>query len=187
MVRKNEFFAASEEVYGIPLSTSLATIKYTFPQERDWTCSIACFRTLLSTYSNTLFSEQYFVDKLNRKPGPMCSDDFKSEALLNDLGIADKVVFGCDRPITEKLCEKLTELLKTHNVMVACTLNGGHWLAILGYVALGNIEHDKIIFYDPYYDDVRTFRADEFFAMWESSYNGCPHDYIAIAKGDTKC
>ena len=183
MERKTEYFTGCAGYYGVSTGTSLSTIKETFPQERDWTCGLACFRTLLSATYDPVISEDTLIKYLQRKPGPVSSEDFIGYKHLFETDTY-KLQLGAEKPIENNLCGELTTLLKTHNVMVACTLNGGHWLVILGYLDLGTIEEDKIIFYDPYYNDVRTFRADEFLSMWVSTDGDLDHDYIAVPKGD---
>ena len=178
MNRKKEWFIDID--YGAPVGTVMSTITEVFPQERDWTCSVACIRTLLSSVG-VKEDEDYFINNLNIIKGPQNSRDIKNWGLIYK---DDSIIYGCDKPVSDDLAGDLTKLLQTHNVMVECMLNYAHWLVILSYIQLGSLEDDIIIFYDPYFNEVRQIRADEFFSMWWDIGDKPLHrDYVAIRKG----
>lgn len=178
-MRKNEYFKADyETLYGKPIGTVLATVQRVFAQERDWTCSIACLRTLLSS-TGTPPAEDDIVKDNDVIAGP------KNSAAIKSWKLADSkdVIYGCDKPFKDGLASNLTELMKDYNVMVECMINYAHWIVLLSYVDLGDLEQDIITYYDPYYNRVNTIIADEFLSMWyDVSDNPLHHDYVAIRK-----
>ena len=178
MKRKKEWFLDLD--YGISCGTVMSTVKKVFPQERDWTCSVACFRTLTYALYNKVKDEDYFVNNYNITIGPQ-----NSKAISNWGFTASKdvIIYGCYNKFDKDVAGNLTSLLKTHNVMVECMLNYAHWLVVLGYIQLGDLEDDIIILYDPYYNTVRQLIADEFFAMWyDVDKNPIHRDYVAVRK-----
>lgn len=63
-----------------------------YKQERDWTCSIACIRTLLSSVSDNVLSEDEFISIFKLTPSPYYSKDIKSLCILSDID----AIYGCD-------------------------------------------------------------------------------------------
>lgn len=187
MQRKAIYFGNTSSIYGVGNKTKMSNIAKCYPQETDWTCSLACLRTLLSGSRYTVPSEELLVQLLNKQPGPVSSNDLLKSKIFTLIDRED-VQLAYDKPITYDYANELISLLETHNIMIACTLNGGHWLSVLGYVSLGSIEEDQIILYDPYYHSTRMFRADEIFSMWTGSFpDSLDGDYIAIKRSDSKC
>lgn len=178
MKRKNEWFLDLD--YGIACGTVMSTVKKVFNQERDWTCSVACFRTLIHALYGNVKSEDFFVKNYNIIMGPQNSKDISNWGYAFREGI---VTYGCYDKLDKDVAGNLTRILRTHNVMVECMLNYAHWLVILGYIQLGSLEDDIIILYDPYYNEIRKLRADEFFSMWyDVAENPIHRDYVAIRK-----
>ena len=64
-------------------NVAVCSISKVFKQERDWTCSIACIRTLISSKYN--ISENVFIQKYNLSTGPYYSKDIKRIGSLDDL------------------------------------------------------------------------------------------------------
>lgn len=157
-----------------------ASPKRCFSQDYDWTCSIACFRSITSHLS-LIKNDKEIIDKFSLKAGPNYSKDIKKWNLLS----ADNVIYGCD--IAEKTPQYLYDLLDEYYVMVECMINYDHWLVVLGYYTNGYKEIDKhqISLYDPFYNNVRVMNAEEFFGMWCSGKhesNGIICDFIAVKK-----
>lgn len=151
-----------------------------FRQERDWTCSIACIRTLLSSFLDVVPSEDFFVIKYRLSPSAYYSKDIKKLDILSEYD----VIYGCDEIID---LEKLLDYIDLgYYLMVESSLNCGHWLVFLGYFQVKdktNLEEHKVLLYDPYYDDVRLMNADEFYSMWlDINYlaSNVKRDFIAI-------
>lgn len=71
--------------------TAIMIPKRLFPQERDWTCSIACLRSITSSPKN-IGTECFIVENYNLKPGPHYSKDIKELNILKDFSVE----FGCD-------------------------------------------------------------------------------------------
>lgn len=154
--------------------------KFFFPQERDWTCSIACIRTILSGITDTVPTENEFIDVYNLSPGPYYSKDIKSKQLLEHY----EVLYGCDAEI--KAFEDLLEYMEQgFFVMLESMYNYAHWMVLLGYYPFNDcdLENAKLLMYDPYYNNVRLLNVDEFLTMWidgNHATNGIKKDFIAI-------
>lgn len=151
-----------------------------YKQERDWTCSIACIRTLLSNVSDNVLSEDEFISIFKLAPSPYYSKDIKSLCILSNID----VVYGCD--FDEVTFDTVLDYLSTgYYVMVECMINYAHWLVLLGYfpVCNNNVEASELLLYDPYYDKVRLVNVDEFVSMWIDGDYGNTNvkcDFIAI-------
>ena len=178
MQRKAEYFGSVN--YGAGSETIMSSIREVFPQERDWTCSVASIRTLLSGSKNCdIPTEDWFVSTYKLEKGPYNSKQILDKGLVSSYDYK----LGCTEPILEgNQLFKLTQLMKTHNVMIECLINYAHWIVLLGYVKLGTIEQDKFIYYDPYYHRIQTIIADELMSMWYDISGTMHRDYIAIAK-----
>ena len=156
--------------------------KKLFKQERDWTCSIACIRTILSTFEKEVPSEEYYIQNYNLTPGPYFSKDIKRLKMLDKYN----VIYGCDNPIDlENLLDYIDD---GYYVMVESMINVSHWLVLIGYFQLKdktNLEDHKILLFDPYYDNVRLVNADEFYGMWIDGHyekTNVTRDFIALKK-----
>lgn len=156
--------------------------KKLFLQETDWTCSIACIRTLLSGFLADVEEEKDFVEKYSLKPGPHYSRDIKRIGILDDYD----TVYGCDAENVS--FDMVLDLMKQgYYIMLECMYNYAHWLVLLGYYPLDNstLEKSSLLVYDPYYNNVRLLNADEFIAMWiDGNYGNTmvEKDFIAIRK-----
>lgn len=152
----------------------VSDVKFCYRQKRDWTCSIACLRTICSHKDFLNISEEDVLKKIpSIKPGPQWSSNIKSWGLL-----PEDTIYGCERTIE---LEGLLELLRTHNVMMESKYSGGHWLAILSYHVNGHNEA-KVELYDPWKDAIRIESAAEVIYMWHDSNNPHYHDFVAIPK-----
>ncbi len=179
MKRMSEYFQSSSEsrenCFGrIPQKL--------YKQERDWTCAIACIRTMLSAYGEELEEEQY-VDAYKLVPGPQFSKDIKRIGILNKYD----AIYGCDEQ--EKSINKILDLSdKGYYLMLESMYNFSHWMVFIGYFSMRgpeNIEEHKILFYDPYMDNMRLVSAEEFEGMWldgNHKENGVYQDFIALKK-----
>lgn len=149
-----------------------------FRQERDWTSSIACLRSITSSINN-IGTEDEIVKKYNMCPRSYHSSDIKKLDILKDY----IVEFGCDTGKTYGI-DKLYQLLKDdYHVMVGCTLN--HWLVLMSYFPNNSddIQDHKLLLYDPCLNEVRYMGGEEFNAMWISGEyikNKTTKDYIAL-------
>ena len=153
-----------------------------YKQERDWTCAIACIRTMLSAYGEEK-EEQQYVDEYKLIPGPHFSKDIKR------LGILDgyDVIYGCDEQ--EKSISKMLAFSNEgYYLMLESMYNFSHWMVFIGYFSIRgaeNIEEHKMLFYDPYMDTMRLVSAEEFEGMWldgNHKENGVYQDFIALKK-----
>jgi len=154
--------------------------KKMYPQETDWTCSVACIRTLLSGFLDSVPSEEALVGAANLQPQPYYSKDIKALGLLNKYD----AVYGCDSP-ADNFDAILDYVEDGYFVMLECMYNYAHWFVLLGYYPLknGNAEESKLMIYDPYYDEVRLLRVDEFITMWidgNHETTKVEKDYIAV-------
>lgn len=158
-----------------------------FPQERDWTCSIACIRTMTSAFGRGPKDEDWYISNFNLSPGLHYSKDIKEKRILQGY----TVEYGCD--YTNFEFDNLVKLLgQGYYIMVEGMINYSHWLVLLGYYTLGSkddLENNFVLLYDPYYDELKLIRADEFNKIWqggEFDNTGVNHDFIAIYKWDTQ-
>lgn len=150
-----------------------STVKKLCRQERDWTCSVACLRTLMSV-SKELDSEETLVTKGNLVVGPQSSMDLLEAGILPK----DSIVPGSG----ERNGEFLWSLLRTCNVMIECSISYAHWLVIMA--AWENDNGDKYIqMYDPFYDYIRIENWDSVIEMWyDISGLKVDQDFIALPK-----
>jgi hypothetical protein len=156
-----------------------SSLKQLYPQETDWTCSIACIRTILSA-NDVKISENEYIQTYRMSPQPYYSKDIKNLHILDEY----KTVYGCDNPCIP-FDDILNYMQNGYCVMVECLYNYAHWLVLLGYYPCsnGNIEQGRLLAYDPYYNEVRLLNVDEFLAMWidgDYEHTRVKQDFIAI-------
>lgn len=153
-----------------------------YRQERDWTCAVACIRSILSGILDNVPTEEEFITNYKLKPNPYYSRDIKTYHLLDKYD----VIYGCEN----KNCEFddiLDYLQEKYFLMIECMVNYSHWLVLLGYYPLvdGDIEDCRVLLYDPYYDTIRLMNTDELISMWvDGNYekSRVKGDFIAIRK-----
>ena len=87
----------------------------------------------------------------------------------------------------EDLTDEILNLLENgYYIMLESMVNYSHWMVLLGYYVVKdtkNLEEHKILFYDPYYDDLKLLNADEFIGMWiDGNYENTKvkNDFIVI-------
>lgn len=174
MKRKMEFF---EENKLKNKKVITAQIPILYSQERDWTCAIACIRTILGAKCN--ICEDMIIHNYKLSPGPLFSKDIKENRIISGYD----VIYGCDG---YKEFDDILDLVSHgYNVMFECMLLCSHWIVFLGYYPLTDedIENAKILIYEPYYDEVRLINCDEFISIWEDGENKeIKHDFIAIKR-----
>lgn len=151
-----------------------------FPQERDWTCSVACIRTILSGIEDEVPTEDFFVGNYALSPGPYYSREIKSRKLLEPYD----VVYGCDNEKVT-LDDVLNLCRDGYYVMLESMYNYSHWFVFLGFYPSADcdVEKSKLLVFDPYYNEVRLLNADEFQSMWrDGNYekSKVDRDFIAI-------
>lgn len=149
-----------------------------YPQERDWTCSIACIRTLLSRIKENIPQEITFINTFKLKPKPYFSKDLK--IILEKLDI--EAICGCDIK-TDSFDDILDLSKRGYYIMLESMYNCSHWIVFLGYYPIidNNIENSQLLIYDPYYDKVKLINTDEFISMWKDGINkDIQNDFIAI-------
>lgn len=148
-------------------------------QHKDWTCSIACLRTILGTS----LSEDWFIDRFHMQPGPYYSKDLKAAAdTFNEF----KFAFGCDddcKDAFSKFTKLLTMLESDWSIMIETMYNYGHWLVLLGYYPNGkNLSDCNILLWDPYLNKIRLENAEEVISMWIDGDHKAMNDYIAVKR-----
>ena len=200
MERKCEFFEAApwRQLFSV---SKVPPVLY--PQEADWTCSVACVRTILSGIlggPEGVPGEAEIVARFGLKPGPHFSAEIRDLGLLEPggrpeagsagglcPGISD-VIYGADENLGGlKTIPDMCDYMRAgYYVMLESMINYSHWMVMLGYFSLGGSgdpEDGRILFYDTYYDRVRLEIADEFAGMWEdpeADVNGIRHDFICV-------
>lgn len=156
--------------------------KRLYRQERDWTCAIACIRTMLSAFGEEK-DEAWYVKEYKFVPGPHFSKDIKRLGVLEGYD----VIYGCDQ--TDKSLDMILEYsAKGYYLMLESMYNFSHWMVFVGYFPVrgtSNIEEHKMLFFDPYLDSMRLLSAEEFEGMWldgNHKDNGVYCDFIAVKK-----
>lgn len=177
MNRRKEYFKnKSNYINNICISSNILQV---FPQERDWTCSVACIRTILSGIDKKVLSEKEFINKYKLIPGPYFSKDIKKLKLLSKY----EVIYGCDEKDV-KFNNILKYMKNSYSIMFESMYNFSHWMVLLGcYILDRNMEKGKMVTYDPYYDEIRLLNVDEFLSMWQDGNyqkNKVLKDFIAI-------
>lgn len=171
------------EYFGMPSDVKQKTVA-NFPsrfykQERDWTCAIACLRTMLSGFLENIPSENYYLDKYNMLPGPYYSKDIKELGLLSDYN----AIFSCDMKTDDIDIGIIGKLLGYgYFVMVESLYNYAHWYVVIGYCAVkdeADLEKHRMLIYDPFYDEVKLLNVHEFTTMWCDS-DGHEKEFIAV-------
>ena len=182
MKRKSEYF----QKYGLRHDRVVSMQpRQLFPQETDWTCAVACARTLLSGVTKKVPEEKEIVVACNMQPGPHFSKEIKDSGVLAQYD----VVYGCD--MKDKDFDMILDYMEDgYYMMLECMYNYAHWMVLLGYYPVedSDIERSRLLLYDPYYDQVRLVHVDEFISMWidgNFANSGIEKDFIAIRKGNT--
>lgn len=155
--------------------------KMLYKQHRDWTCSIACIRTLISDLISDVPDEDYFVNKYKLKPSPYYTKDIREIGMLESY--CNEIIYSADLDQEKISLHSLQQLLReNYFIMAECLYNVAHWIVIMGYCAVRNArdtEEHRLFVYDPYYDLVRLLIADEFDSMWHDA-DGHVKEFIAI-------
>ncbi len=176
--RKSVYFGVAET----KMNESVGNIpRQLFRQEEDWTCSLACLRTMISGTGAEVLPELEYVKKYNMQPGPYYSKDIKACDMLCDFD----VVYGCDTPkIT--LDDIIKMLDGGYYIMLESMVNYSHWMVLMAYLTVDTgdgLEGYKLLFFEPYYNEVRLINADEFIGVWrDGSYetSRVERDFIAL-------
>lgn len=148
-------------------------------QEKIWTCSVAAIRTILSAFGGKVLSEAEFIKKYNLVKGPHYTEEIMSKKMLGKKKVLSCLDFA-NQEISLKLLNNL--LKEKYYIMAECLYNCAHWVVVLAYIATGgkgDLKEHRILFYDPYYDETRLVRADEFYEMW-CDIDGHRHEFIAV-------
>lgn len=161
MERQREYFAAPTN--GVLRCCVTRAPEQLCRQERDWSCAVACIRTI----TNSPKTETEIVEEFNLTPGPHYSSE------LTTCGIIDTKLFdirtNVDTP-NESTIDELIEMMDDgYSIMVEWLISQEHWTVVLGYYVVGDptdAEQHVFLMYDPYYDKVRLVNADEFRGMW---------------------
>ncbi|MBQ6583394.1 MAG: hypothetical protein IJH77_06185, partial [Mogibacterium sp.] len=125
MSRINEYFPRNDNAF--PQQSVANVPPALFRQERDWSCSVACLRTILAAAGASCTEEQ-LIGQLSMTPGPHYSKDLKK------LGLPEGVeaIWGCDEP--DITVRKLFDYMASGYYIMAETLyNYAHWYVLLGY------------------------------------------------------
>jgi len=179
MTRKHFFPKQPELAHQTVIANPPKTL---YPQGTDWTCSIACIRTMLSGIMDTVPCEEEIIEKYALKPGPHYSGDIKRLGILEGYD----AVYGCDHNGVD-FDSILSYMKNGYYIMLESMYNYAHWYVLLGYYPLseGNIETGSLLIYDPYYHNTRLLNTDEFICMWiDGNYakSGIERDFIALKK-----
>lgn len=149
-----------------------------YPQSRDWTCSLACLRSITSGIV-PLGNEDELIEAFGLRPGPYYSEDVKRLGILS--GYEIDVAYGCDFALNMKDVSLLwTYMSEGWRVMTDWMMSYDHWTVMLDYIkSRHGPDYDMWTYYDPYCDEVLTIRNAHFSAMW-SSPGGVARDFIAV-------
>lgn len=176
--RKYELFSENNAKINISVSNCPP---FFYKQERDWTCAFACIRTIMSYSQQKWLSEDDIIKKYRLSPKPYFSSDVKKLGILNDV----KAIYGCDK-LNVDFSQIINYMNSGYFIMLESLINYSHWMVLVGCYAFDNkkgSEYIKLLFYDPYYNDIRIILLDEFINMWiDGNYanNNVEKDFIAI-------
>ncbi len=151
------------------------------PQETDWTCAVACVRTMMSAFEPDLKSEEYYVKTHNLEMGPHYSEQIKGYKILDKYN----AVYGCDnKNIT---FDDIVEMMENgYYIMLESMINYSHWVVMLAYLAVPTehgIEKYEMMYYEPYYNVVKSISVDEFLGMWRDGpyeTTKVERDFVAV-------
>ncbi len=151
-------------------------------QERDWSCSVAGLRTIVSAIVPNLPSEEYIIKKSKIKPGLKYSGEIREWKIWDELDVQKK--FGCEN-VTITFDGLLSLLEDDWYIMVQTMVNYSHWMILCGYYCVepDDFEKNSVLCYDSYYDTMRLFPADEFIEMWRDGAFVESHverDFVAV-------
>lgn len=149
-----------------------------YSQSRDWTCSLACLRSIASGIAD-LGVEDDLIAAFHLEPGPYYSEDVKRLGILDQHDV--DVVYGCDFALSAKDVSSLwTYMSQGWRVMTNWMMSYDHWTVMLGYIkSRHGPDYDMWLYYDPYCDEVSMIRNAHFSSMW-SSPGGIARDFIAV-------
>lgn len=171
------------------VGTALCSPDELYKQERDWTCGVACIRTLASGII-TVPSETLFISNNDLIPGSFGSKDFKSWEfgrrgfpILSDPRL--DVRYGCDDAQRAELdCSDVWHWLRRGYrvaLKLMTTFESGHWCVVLCYFPRAGVRSHDVVIYDPYHDEIRTIRSSELEMMWRNFGDvSSRHDYVLI-------
>lgn len=151
-----------------------------YPQMRDWTCALACLRSITSGIVD-IGDDETLVKKFNLRPGPMYSEDIKRLGVLDCYSNDIDIIYGFERSDFD--IEGLWNLLRDgYRIMVEWMYSFDHWTILLGYFAVDeDADRHMMLMYDPYCGELFTIRAGHFEVMWKSAAEDGPvGDFIAI-------
>lgn len=178
-MRKAEYFNSPKK---LSISSNISRLpSKLYLQERDWTCSIACMRSITSSI-RYLGDEDNIVNKYAMKPGPFYSEQIKKLGVLSDY----HVIYGCDFDSECYDIKKLYDLMSDgYYIMVESMIGFDHWLVLFDYITNNDeiTEKQCLLLYDPYYDEIKKYNVDEFESVWLSgdyANNNIFKDFIAV-------
>lgn len=177
MERKQEYF---QPIILTHKSIVAKAPKAMYPQERDWSCSLACIRTMLSGFLEEVPTEEELIHRYKIQMGPYYSKEIKAYHMLDEYD----VIYGCDTD-NHDFDTILDYAENGYYIMLESMVNYAHWMVFLGFYPVNgkSFEDSKLLMYDPYYNEVRLLRADEFISMWrDGNYENTKidRDYIAM-------
>lgn len=156
--------------------------RYMYHQHRDWTDHIACLRTLLSYCIPEVPKEDDIIQRYKISPGMKYSADIREWNFLEQYAV--DVRYGCIETRID-FDDILKMLQDDYFVMMQTMINYSHWVVLCGYYCLdeNDIERNKVLYYCPYYDEIRLTNADEFIEMWvDGAYvnSHVRNDFVAV-------
>lgn len=130
--------------------------KNLYVQERDWTCAIACFRSIVDSD----IAEPNFIQQNSIMRGPHYTTEMKTKEWPHpnfEVKYAEGDVSDLDPSVVWQ------HLYEHWRVMLETDLNGGHWMIVLALVPTQN-SWDAVV-WDPYYGRARVFDLPELLCM----------------------
>lgn len=174
-----EYYKTNKKIE-IPKKSYSITPPKLYQQKKDWTCAVACIRSILSAF-NIFMPEDDIVSEYSLNPHPLFSKDIKKLNIFED----NDVIYGCNISNEKIDINYLINLLyDDYYIMIETMFSYSHWMILLGYYNFGEIK--TLIFYDPYYNELKKFNLEEFYVMWKDgnyNKNKIIKDFIAVKKG----
>ncbi len=148
-----------------------------YGQDLDWTCALACLRSICSGILE-FPSDADVVRRFGLRPGPIYSGWVKSSGILSVTGV--EAAYGCDFP-DAGIPDLWRYLRDGWRVMVNWMYSFDHWTVLMAYMALGDDpDYHDMLHWDPYCGEQLHVKEGHFSVMWKSGGTPNEHDFVAV-------
>lgn len=167
----SELFEQKETMQWVNIANVPITL---YQQDYDWTCPIACLRSVLFALSpqNIDKGDLHYISTYNLFPKPYFSKDFKEKNIIeNELAsegsLAEySILYGCDKKIE---FDDLVDLLRKGYFIMTRYVYNHHWCLILGFFnqkMSRYLDDCHVLLYDSHFNKLHLENAADFEKMW---------------------